>query len=436
MLYQNTIEFAKHLDAHDPLNKYRERFFIPQHNGKDCIYLTGNSLGLQPKSTKDYIAQELEDWARLGVEGHFHAKHPWFSYHEMMAAPLSAIVGAQENEVVAMNQLTVNLHLLMTSFYRPDKKRYKIICEGRAFPSDQYALESQARLHGFNPEDAIVEVFPKMGEQVLRTEDIISVIEKNKDTTALVLLGGVNYYSGQVFNMKAITEAAHRVGAFAGFDLAHAVGNIKLELHDWQVDFACWCSYKYLNSGPGGVAGVFIHQKHAENTSMPRLAGWWGYEKETRFQMKPGFRPIATAEGWQLSNAPVLSMAAHKASLDIFDEVGMDALVGKSRLLTGYLFYLLDEINRQEKVPTIEVITPRANEDHGCQVSMFMLKSGREIFSTLTAEGIIADWREPNVIRVAPVPLYNTFEDVWQLGRVLRSSLQQDKRSQEIHLSS
>ena len=419
MNFQNTQDFSRQADATDPLKQFRHRFHIPKENGKEVTYFTGNSLGLQPKSVKQYINQELEDWAELGVEGHFKAKTPWFSYHKIFPSLISNIVGALPEEVVVMNQLTVNLHLLLTSFYRHTKERYRIICEAKAFPSDQYAFESQVRLHGFDPEDAIIEVSPREGKQQISNEDIIETIEQYGKETAVVIFGGVNYYNGQVFDMKAITEASHKVGAFAGFDLAHAVGNIALQLHDWNADFACWCSYKYLNSGPGGVAGVFIHEKHARNTSLPRLAGWWGYEKDTRFQMKPGFQPIASAEGWQVSNAPVLSMAAHKASLDIFEEAGMDALITKSKLLTGYLFYLLDEINRESNEFAIDVITPKNENEHGCQVSMLVQKKGRELFELLMQNHIVADWREPNVIRIAPVPLYNRFEEVWLFGNTI-----------------
>ncbi|MGZ8538338.1 MAG: kynureninase [Flavisolibacter sp.] len=419
MTFQNTLDFARHADASDPLKHFRDRFHIPKENGKEVIYFTGNSLGLQPKSVKQYINQELEDWAALGVEGHFKAKTPWFSYHEIFPALISKIVGALPEEVVVMNQLTVNLHLLLTTFYRPTKERYRIICEAKAFPSDQYAFESQVRLHGFNPEDAIIEVSPREGKQQISHEDIIDTIERYGNETAVVIFGGVNYYNGQVFDMKVITEAAHKVGAYAGFDLAHAVGNISLELHDWNADFACWCSYKYLNSGPGGVAGVFIHQRHAGNTSLPRLAGWWGNEKDSRFQMKQGFQPIATAEGWQVSNAPVLSMAAHKASLDIFEEAGMDELIKKSKLLTGYLFYIIEEINRETKEFEIDIITPANENEHGCQVSMLVQKQGKQLFESLLKNNIVADWREPNVIRVAPVPLYNRFEDVWHFGNTI-----------------
>ncbi|MBL0130115.1 MAG: kynureninase [Chitinophagaceae bacterium] len=423
MDFQNTFEFAKKLDEQDPLKHFREMFYIPILFGKECIYFTGNSLGLQPKRTQDYVVDELEDWASLGVEGHLHARNPWLPYHEFFPKQLSKLVGSKENEVVVMNSLTVNLHLLMVSFYRPTKKRYKIICEAKAFPSDQYAFETQARYHGFDPAEAIIEVLPREGEFTLRTEDIISTIKKHGDNVALVLFGGVNYYTGQLFDMKSITSAAHEAGAYAGFDLAHAAGNVELQLHDWNVDFACWCSYKYLNSGPGGVAGVFIHEQHVANNELPRFAGWWGYTKETRFNMEKGFEPIPNAEGWQLSNAPVLSMATHKASLDIFEEAGMERLHAKRKLLAGYLHFILQDINDRQNEKALEIITPSDETERGCQVSMLMLKRGKEIFNELTKKGVLADWREPNVIRVAPVPLYNSFEDVWQFGNIIESIL-------------
>lgn len=423
MELQNTQEFAKQLDEKDELKNYREKFYIPIVNGKECIYFTGNSLGLQPKTTQDYVVNELEDWANFGVEGHLHARKPWLPYHEIFPKQLSKIVGCKENEVVVMNSLSVNLHLLMVSFYRPTKERYKIICEAKAFPSDQYAFESQVRYHGFFPDDAIVEVKPRDGEHTLRTEDILSVIKKHSDSVSVVLFGGVNYYTGQLFNIKAITDAAHEAGAYAGFDLAHAAGNVELHLHDWNVDFACWCSYKYLNSGPGGVGGIYIHEQHAANTALPRFAGWWGYTKETRFRMEKGFEAIPTAEGWQLSNAPVLSMAAHKASLDIFEEAGMEKLHAKRKQLGAYLHYILAEINSRQSEKVIEVITPENEEERGCQVSMLMHQNGKQIFDELTRQGVIADWREPNVIRVAPVPLYNSFEDIYRFGEIISSIL-------------
>ncbi len=423
MYFENTLDFSKRIDKEDPIKNFRSKFFIPRHKGSDSIYFTGNSLGLQPKAVSKYIQEELDDWANLGVEGHFRAKRPWLSYHEIFPQQLSRIVGCLPEEVIVMNQLTVNLHLLMVSFYRPSKERYKIICEEKAFPSDQYAIESQVRFHGFSTDEAIVEVKPRKGEHILRTEDIVSTIEKHKKSVALVLFGGMNYYTGQLFNLKAITKAAHDAGAHAGFDLAHAAGNVSLKLHDWNADFACWCSYKYLNSGPGSVAGAYIHQRHISNRDLPRFAGWWGHTKEKRFLMEKGFDPIPTAEGWQLSNAPVLSMAAHKASLDIFDEAGLDQLIIKAKSLSGYLHFILAEINRKQKENLVEVITPQNEEERGCQVSMLMLKKGKDIFDELNRQGVIVDWREPNVIRVAPVPLYNTFEDVWKFGNIIESIL-------------
>lgn len=419
----NNASYSHEQDTLDNLKAFREKFYIPFMHGREAIYFTGNSLGLQPKTTQEYVLNELEDWANYGVEGHFHARNPWMPYHEILTEQLANIVGALPNEVVAMNQLTVNLHLLMVSFYRPTKTRYKIICEAKAFPSDQYAIESQVKLHGYNFHDAVIEVSPRDGHHTILIEDILQAIEEHKDELALVLFGGVNYYSGQVFDMKTITEAAHRAGALAGFDLAHAAGNIELYLHDWDVDFATWCSYKYLNSGPGGVSGVYIHEKHATNTDIPRFAGWWGYDKDTRFQMEPGFKAIPTAEGWQLSNAPILSMAAHKASLDIFDEAGMPALRRKGIALSNYLYFILEEINASSPEKIIEIITPKDEASRGCQISMLMLKNGKKIFDELTKNSVIADWREPNVIRVAPVPLYNTFTDVFQFGQILNNAI-------------
>ncbi|MBU6157810.1 MAG: kynureninase [Bacteroidetes bacterium] len=423
MSQEFSIEYALALDAADPLKAFRDEFYFPKHKGKDVIYFTGNSLGLQPKSVASYIQQELDDWANLGVEGHFHAKHPWMPYHEFFTKQLAELVGAKETEVVAMNQLTVNIHLLLASFYRPTKERYKIICEAKAFPSDQYALETQVRHHGLNPEDAIIEVHPREGEYLIREEDIIQTIQQHEDSLALVFWGGVNYYSGQLFDMQSITQAAHAAGAYAGFDLAHAAGNVRLQLHDWNADFATWCSYKYLNSGPGGVSGVYIHEKYATNIDMPRLAGWWGHDKQTRFLMEKGFRPIPSAEGWQLSNAPVLSMAAHKASLNIFEKAGWEQLHAKREKLSAYLHLVMSEVNRSFTEPVLKVITPDDPTKRGCQLSMLMLKDGKKIFNALTEQGVIADWREPNVIRIAPVPLYNSFEDVFRFGKICRDAL-------------
>lgn len=419
MKFENNIDFAKKLDQEDPLKHFRDKFYIPMVHGKDSIYFTGNSLGLQPKTTQEYVLDELEDWANYGVEGHFHARNPWVSYHELFPDLLSEIVGGLPEEIVVMNQLTVNLHILMTSFYRPTKERFKIICEAKAFPSDQYAFASQATIHGLDPEKTIIEVAPREGEHCIHTSDILAAIKEHGKETALVLFSGVNYYNGQVFDMEAITKASLEAGAYCGFDLAHAAGNIKLKMHEWNADFACWCSYKYLNSGPGGVSGVFIHQRHMADKKIPRLAGWWGQDKATRFKMEKEFNPIPTAEGWQLSNAPVLSMAAHKASLDIFKDAGMDNLIKKGKMLAGYLKFILEEINNNTTEKIIEVITPQPEMESGCQVSMLMLKDGKNIFEALKKEGVIADWREPNVIRIAPVPLYNSFEDVFKFGEII-----------------
>ncbi len=413
--FKNGLSYARELDAKDTLGAYRNQFHIPQFNGSDAIYLCGNSLGLQPKKAKEYIECELADWRNLGVEGHIHGKNPWFYYHHFLEQPVARLVGASALEVVVMNTLTVNLNLLMVSFYRPTSQRYKILMEYMAFPSDQYAAEMQVRYHGFNPEDAIIEVKPGPGAYTLRTEDIIDAIEAHTDDLALVLLGGVNYYTGQLFDMQQITAAAHKAGAVAGYDLAHAAGNVPLQLHDWNVDFACWCSYKYLNSGPGGISGVFVHERHCRNFDLPRFAGWWGNAEDTRFQMQKNFVPQPGAAGWQQSNAQILPMAAHRAALELFDAAGMDALRIKSLLLTGYLEFLI----RQSNPAHLQIITPADQRERGCQLSLLTGDNGKTVFDRLTAQGIIADWREPNVIRIAPVPLYNTFEDVWRFAHLL-----------------
>lgn len=420
MNYKNTLSFARERDAADPLRSFRERFFIPKVNGVESVYFTGNSLGAQPKKAAEALQQELNDWKDFGVEGHFHAKNPWMPYHEMFAAPLANLVGAKETEVAAMNGLTTNLHLLMVSFYRPEGKRYKILCEGKAFPSDQYALESQARFHGYKPDDAIVELFPRDGEHHIRTEDVLTKIEELGDSLALLMIGGVNYYTGQVFDMKTITTAAKATGAKVGWDLAHGAGNIKLSLHDWDVDFAAWCSYKYMNSGPGSVSGIFVHEKHHKNKDLHRFAGWWGHNKDRRFLMEKGFDPIESAEAWQLSNAPVLAMAVHKISLDIFMEAGLDRMIEKSKELTAYLDYVICDISDRSESCDFEIITP---ESRGCQLSILAHGQGKSLFDKLTEAGVIADWREPNVIRIAPVPLYNSFEDVYRFGQALEASL-------------
>jgi len=420
LVFENNLAFAKKLDTEDKLKSYRDKFFFPQHNGQDVVYFTGNSLGLQPKTTQSYLQQELNDWAKFGVEGHFLAKNPWLSYHELLTDKMAKIVGALPKETVMMNQLTVNLHLLMVSFYRPTKQRYKILCEAKAFPSDQYALQSQLNFHGYSTNDALIEIEPREGEYHIRHEDIYDAIEKNKDSLALIMIGGVNYFSGQVFDMKAITQAGHKAGAIVGFDLAHAAGNIHLELHNWGVDFAAWCSYKYINSGPGSVAGAFVHEHHLTNTNLPQFSGWWGHQKETRFLMDKTFVPMQTAERWQLSNAPVLSMAACRASLDIFDEVGMPALIEKSKQLTAYLEFVVEEINKQ-KNNCLQVITPI--ENRGCQLSIVANGYGKTLYNQLIESGVIPDWREPNVIRCAPVPLYNSFEDIYRFGAILSNLL-------------
>jgi len=416
---QNTISFVQQLDEQDSLKDFRERFIIPEANGKQHIYFLGNSLGLQPKSAKKYIEQIMDDWASLGVESFFHAKEPWMQYHDKLINSLSMIVGALPDEVVAMNQLTVNLHLMLVSFYQPTKERYKIICEAKAFPSDQYAFETHVKAKGFDPSIAIVEVAPRDGEYTLRTEDIISTIEQHANETALVLFGGINYYTGQLFDLEAITKAAKQKGVKVGFDLAHAAGNVELHLHDWDVDFACWCSYKYLNSGPGAVGGAFIHEKH-HNENLPRYAGWWGFDKPTQFKMEKGFKAMPGAQGWQLSTPALFLFAAHRASLEIFEEAGWENILIKQRQLTKYLWFLLEEINNSSGKKIIEFISPRNEKERGCQVSMLMLENGKEIYNALMREGIFTDWREPNVIRSAPVPLYNTFEEVWRFADTLK----------------
>jgi kynureninase len=421
MKFENTLSFAKKLDQQDPLRSFRSKFLFPKVNGKTAIYFTGNSLGLQPKSTKKFVNEELQDWEKFGVEGHFHSRRPWLYYHRFSKKSLAKLTGAKPTEVVAMNQLTVNLHLMMTSFYRPTKTRFKILTEASAFPSDQYAFESQVKLHGFNPDETIIELSPREGEFTLRTEDILQKIEENKNEIALVIFGAVQYYTGQFFDIKKITEAGHQAGAVVGFDLAHAIGNVPLQLHKNEVDFAVWCGYKYLNSGAGGMAGVFVHEKHGQNFDLPRFAGWWGHTEKERFQMKKGFKPMEGADGWQLSNFPMLSGAAQLASLEIFDAAGMTALRKKSLMLTNYLEHLLRSIDDHENHFTI--ITPTNPKERGCQLSLLTNKNGKKIFDRITKAGVIADWREPNVIRVAPVPLYNTFEEVFLFSQIFKKSL-------------
>ena len=426
MTFENTLEFAQQLDAQDKLSKYQEEFIFPKVNDKKVIYFTGNSLGLQPKRTKKYIDEVMNDWANLAVEGHFYAEKPWWDYHERFANPLSKLVGALPAEVTVMNTLTVNLHLLMVSFYRPTKSRYKIICEEKAFPSDQYMFQSQVHFHGYKTEDAIVEIKRRDGEHNIRLEDVLAKIEEVGEELALVLIGGVNYYTGQVFDMKTITAAGHKAGAYVGWDLAHAAGNVKLELHDWNVDFAAWCSYKYMNSGPGNASGCFVHEKHHHDAALPRFAGWWGHNKERRFKMEPTFDPVHGADGWQISNLPVLSLAPYLASVEMFDEIGMEALIEKRNLITSYLEFILQEIDK-EVDSTFEIITPSNPAERASQLSVLLHGEGRSLFDYLMENGVITDWREPNVIRLAPVPLYTSFADMYEFGQILKRGIQKVK---------
>jgi kynureninase len=420
MQYQNSISFARSLDKQDALKDYRKEFYIPKVNGKDSIYLCGNSLGLQPKAVEKHIKTELDDWKNLGVEGHLHARHPWLYYHHFFSKSIARLVGAKPNEVVVMNQLSVNLNLMLISFYRPAGKRVKILMQANEFPSDYYAAEQQVRLHGLNPKDCIVEVMPRKGEVTLRTEDIVAKINELKDELALVMFSAVNYYTGQFYDIKTISEACCKYKLIFGLDLAHAIGNVELQLHKWHIDFATWCSYKYLNSGPGGVSGVFVNEHHAKNFKLPRLAGWWGNDEKTRFKMHKHFVPQEGAAGWQLSNAPVLSMAAHKASLEIFDRADIKALRKKSDLLTGYLEWLLQSaIQSADTKVNFRIITPTDKKQRGAQLSIQTDSNGKKLFERISKAGVIADWREPDVIRVAPAPLYNSFEDVWRFARLI-----------------
>lgn len=430
MTYDTSRTTAERLNEQDSLKAFRQAFLFPQHKGKDCLYFCGNSLGIQPKDAMSALQLEMDRWRDLGVEGHFEGALPWTEYHKALNAPSTRIVGAQPEEVIIMNTLTVNLHLMMVSFYRPTNERYKIIMEAGAFPSDQYAVETQVKFHGYDPADAIIEVLPRPGKMTLEQEDILRTIEAHGAETALVLFGGVNYYTGQLFDMAAITEAGHRAGAVVGFDLAHAAGNVPLALHDWNVDFAVWCTYKYLNSGPGALSGCFIHERHANNKDLPRFAGWWGHDEERRFLMEKGFVPTPGAEGWQISNAPILAFPPMKISHELHDRAGMPALRQKSIQLTGYLEFLIDELNKEGK--NYQFITPRDPAQRGAQLSFITGKEGKELFDYLTENGVICDWREhhlPNedgeetksgVIRIAPAPIYNNFTDVWDVVDLLR----------------
>lgn len=419
MTFENTLDFARELDAKDSLAAYRKEFIFPKVNDREVIYFTGNSLGLQPRRSKAFVEEIMQDWADLGVEGHFQAEKPWWDYHERLAAPLAKVVGALEEEVTVMNTLTVNLHLLMVSFYRPNPGKFKILCEEKAFPSDQYMLQSQARFHGYAPEEAIIEVKKRSGEHHWHTEDFLKAIEDHKDELALVLLGGVNYYNGQVLDMARITAKARAYNIPIGWDLAHAAGNIELKLHEWDVDFAAWCSYKYMNSGPGNLSGIFVNKRYHNSRDIPRFEGWWGTKKDSRFLMKPEFEPMPNAEAWQMSNLPVMAIAPYLASLTMFEEVGMERLTAKSRVLTSYLEFVLQSV-ASETGGNFEVITP---DDRGCQLSVLLHGEGRALFDFLMAEGVVPDWREPNVIRLAPVPFYNSFEDMFRFGQILKQGI-------------
>ena len=420
MAFQNSLDYAKQLDQEDPISNLRNEFHIPRDkHGKEWLYFTGNSLGLQPKITKKYLSQELEDWANFGVEGHFEAKNPWLSYHELLTDTMAKIVGAKPIEVVVMNTLTTNLHLLMISFYQPTKTKYKIIIESDAFPSDRYAVQSQLSFHGFDPNEALIEWKPKEGRELLELEDLKSILDSQGDEVALLLIGGVNYYTGQYLDLKKIAELGHEKKCMVGIDLAHGAGNIQPNLHDSSVDFAAWCTYKYLNSGPGSLSGIFVHEKHAQRKDLPRFAGWWNHNKKTRFNMRQPFDVMNGAEGWQLSNPPILSMAAIKASLDIFEKVGMEALLKKSKKLTGFFEYLVNQIASD----TIKIITPANPNERGCQLALQVKNADKNLHKKLTEHNIITDWREPDVIRCAPVPMYTSFEDVYHMVTTLESLL-------------
>jgi kynureninase len=427
--FQPGREFAVALDRSDPLARFRDEFHIPRgDDGEEEIYFVGNSLGLLPKRTSRYVEEELEKWGRLAVRAHFSGENPWMPYHELLAEPMARLVGAatpasaSTSEVVTMNSLTVNLHLMMTSFYRPTRGRHRILLEEHAFPSDDYALESQAALHGFDPAEALVRLRPGAGRHTIDTAEVAEVLEREGESIALVLLPGVQYYTGEVFDIAEVTRLAHAKGCVVGFDLAHAAGNILLRLHDWNVDFAVWCTYKYLNSGPGSVGACFVHERHGRREDLPRLAGWWGHDKQSRFRMEAGFRPIPGAEGWQLSNPPILSLAAIRASLDVFMEAGgMEPLREKSLRLTAYLEWLL----QREVGDAVEIFTPADPNRRGCQLSLRVKSNvaGRIVFKKLEASGVACDWREPDVIRVAPVPLYNRYEEVQRFVEILRGAL-------------
>ena len=422
LMYENNLDFAIKKDKEDPLNKYRNEFLIPTNNkGEDLIYLCGNSLGLQPKKTSDYIQQELIDWAKFGVEGHTDAKHPWLPYHEFLTNSMAKIVGAKPSEVVIMNSLTTNLHLMMVSFYQPSKNKYKILIERDAFPSDKYAVESQLKLHGYCEKKGLIQWKPREGEELCRIEDLERIMQEQGDEIALIMIGATNYYSGQLYPLKKITEIGHQFNCLVGFDLAHGVGNIQPNLHDTGADFAVWCTYKYLNSGPGSLGGCFVHERHANNSALNRFAGWWGHNKKTRFNMRQEFDVLPGAEGWQLSNPAILSMAAIRASLNLFDKAGFSNLISKSKSLTGFLEYLINELNNSK----INIITPKNPQERGCQLSIQVKDANKKLHTQLTKSGVISDWREPDVIRVAPAPLYNSYQDVYEFVQRLKKILTQ-----------
>ena len=422
LMYENNLDFAIKKDKEDPLNKYRNEFLIPTNNkGEDLIYLCGNSLGLQPKKTSDYIQQELIDWAKFGVEGHTDAKHPWLPYHEFLTNSMAKIVGAKPSEVVIMNSLTTNLHLMMVSFYQPSKNKYKILIERDAFPSDKYAVESQLKLHGYCEKKGLIQWKPREGEELCRIEDLERIMQEQGDEIALIMIGATNYYSGQLYPLKKITEIGHQFNCLVGFDLAHGVGNIQPNLHDTDADFAVWCTYKYLNSGPGSLGGCFVHERHANNSALNRFAGWWGHNKKTRFNMRQEFDVLPGAEGWQLSNPAILSMAAIRSSLDLFDKAGFSNLISKSKSLTGFLEYLINDLNNSK----INIITPKNPKERGCQLSIQVKDANKKLHTQLTKSGVISDWREPDVIRVAPAPLYNSYQDVYEFVQRLKKILTQ-----------
>jgi kynureninase len=420
MKFENTLSFATEMDRQDPLHSLREEFLFPQHEGKPFIYLCGNSLGLQPKAARGVVHQQLDNWQNFAVEGWFEGETPWLYYHKELKKLMAPIVGARPEEVCPMNTLTVNLHLLLVSFYHPDQQRYKMIMEAGAFPSDQYALESQVRFHGFDPADAIIEIAPRTGEYTLRTEDIIKTIADHADELALVLFGGINYFTGQWFDMERITRAGHDAGAIVGFDLAHAAGNVPLQLHDWQVDFACWCTYKYQNSGPGGIGAIFVHENHFADQGRSRFAGWWGYQESIRFKMEKGFIPEPGADGWQVSTAQIIPMALYHASLQIFEKAGFLApLRQKSLNLTAYLRFIITDVNAALGEERYLIITPEEDNEHGAQLSVIARGDAKALFNALVANHVLGDWREPNVIRFGPAPLYNSFEDIYHTGKLL-----------------